>query len=100
MKRGETNGVQNLQILTKDELFQMEPAINPNAVAALYSPDAGNVIPYEYAIALAENAVDNGVELRTRREVTGITKNDNGNFVLTVSYSSGWYFFVFNSLPT
>ena len=32
------------------------------------------MIPYEFAIALAENAVDNGVELRIRREVTDITK--------------------------
>lgn len=75
MKRGETNGVQNLRIVQKEELFEMEPALNPSAIAALHSPDAGNVIPYEYAIALAENAVDNGVELRIRREVTGINKN-------------------------
>jgi hypothetical protein len=26
-------------------------------------------MPYEYAIALSENAVDNGVELRIRREI-------------------------------
>ena len=75
MKRGETNGVKNLRIVQKDELFEMEPALNPEVIAALHSPDAGNVIPYEYAIALAENAVDNGVELRIRREVTDIKKD-------------------------
>lgn len=32
------------------------------------------MIPYEFAIALMENAVDNGVELRIRREVTGIQR--------------------------
>lgn len=46
LKRGEKNGVKNLRILEKDELFKMEPHVNPNAIAALYSPDAGNVIPY------------------------------------------------------
>lgn len=46
MKRGETNGVQNLKILEKKELFEMEKHINPNSIAALYSPNAGNVIPY------------------------------------------------------
>jgi hypothetical protein len=90
MKRGDTNGVKNLKILNKEELFQMEPAINPNAIAALYSPDAGNVIPYEFAIALCENAVDNGVELRIRREVESITKDENdgndGNFVIKVKH--------------
>lgn len=55
----------------------MEPHVSPDCVAALYSPDAGNVIPYEYTIALAENAVDNGVELRIRREVTAITAHDD-----------------------
>ncbi|CAB9512020.1 L-2-hydroxyglutarate dehydrogenase, mitochondrial [Seminavis robusta] len=71
-KRGETNGVQNLRIVDQTELRKMEPHINEEAIAALYSPDAGNVIPYEFAIALAENAVDNGVELRIRREVQSI----------------------------
>lgn len=78
LKRGEINGVKNLRIVEKEELFQMEPHINPKAIAALYSPDAGNVIPYEFAIALAENAVDNGVELRIRRQVTEILQTDNG----------------------
>ncbi|KAL7521546.1 hypothetical protein ACHAWX_006222 [Stephanocyclus meneghinianus] len=77
MKRGETNGVQNLRIVQKDELFQMEPALHSSAIAALHAPDAGNVIPYEYAVALAENAVDNGVELRIRREVVGIQKKNH-----------------------
>ena len=53
-------------------------------MGALYSPDAGNVIPYEFAIALAENAVDNGVEKRLRRCVTSISevkvgKGDDGD---------------------
>jgi len=74
MERGRKNGVERLRIVPKEELFKMEPALNPNAIAALHAPDAGNVIPYEFAIALAENAVDNGVELRIRREVTDITK--------------------------
>lgn len=46
VKRGETNGVKNLQILNQEQLRQKEPHVNPQAIAALYSPDAGNVIPY------------------------------------------------------
>jgi L-2-hydroxyglutarate oxidase LhgO len=72
MKRGATNGVERLRIVQQAELREMEPHVHPSAVAALYAPDAGNVIPYEFAIALAENAVDNGVELRIRRQVTQI----------------------------
>ena len=46
LERGETNGVKNLRIVDQKELRKMEPHINPKAIAALYSPDAGNVIPY------------------------------------------------------
>ena len=65
-QRGLTNGVKNLRIVRGDELREMEPHIGPENTAALHAPDAGNLIPYEFAIALAENAVDNGVELRIR----------------------------------
>jgi glycerol-3-phosphate dehydrogenase len=66
MDRGRKNGVKRLKILKRDEVFAMEPYVNEEVTAALYAPDAGNLIPYEYAIALCENAVDNGVELRIR----------------------------------
>lgn len=66
LERGATNGVKNLSILNREQVMQREPHLAPDVTAALYSPDAGNMIPYEYAIALAENAVDNGVELRIR----------------------------------
>jgi len=76
MKRGDTNGVQNLRIVKNEELHKMEPHLSKDATAALFSPDAGTLIPYEYTIALAENAADNGVEVRIRREVESITKED------------------------
>lgn len=71
--RGEKNGVERLRIIDREELFQLEPHVHPECTAALLAPDAGNLIPYEYAIALIENAVDNGVELRIRREVMCIS---------------------------
>ena len=45
-QRGQINGVKNLRIIEKEELHKMEPYVQSNAIAALYSPDAGNVIPY------------------------------------------------------
>jgi glycine/D-amino acid oxidase-like deaminating enzyme len=85
MERGKTNGVKNLRIVRQSELRQMEP--HANAIAALYSPDAGNVIPYEFCIALAENAVDNGVELRIRAVVSKIDyKKENDTFTLSMDH--------------
>lgn len=91
LERGKTNGVKNLRIVEKDELFQMEPHLNKKAIAALYSPDAGNVIPYEFAIALAENAVDNGVELRIRRHVTEIEQTEKGFRVKVKHWEPEYY---------
>ena len=45
-QRGETNGVKFLKIVDQKELRKMEPHISEKAIGALYSPDAGNVIPY------------------------------------------------------
>jgi L-2-hydroxyglutarate oxidase LhgO len=86
--RGETNGVQRLRIIDDiDELFKMEPHLHPETIAALHAPDAGNLIPYEYAIALAENAVDNGVEVRIRRAVVSIEPPDKDElFTLKARY--------------
>ena len=90
LKRGETNGVANLRILGKEELRAKEPSLSEEAVAALYAPDAGTITPYEYTIALAENAVDNGVEVRTRREVVAIEQvgsaGAKGRFKITVKH--------------
>ena len=77
-QRGQTNGVKNLRIVGTEELRQMEPTLDEECTAALLSPDAGTLIPYEYTIALAENAADNGVEVRTRRMTKGITRNAEG----------------------
>lgn len=85
-ERGEKNGVKRLRVIeNKEELFKMEPFLHPGCIGALHSPDAGNLIPYEYTVALAENAVDNGVELRIRRKVKDITKSDD-LFVVKAEY--------------
>ena len=76
MERGLKNGILDLQILTREEILEKEPYVGDNVEAALFCPHAGNCVPYEYAIALIENAVTNGVELRIRRQVTDIKKLD------------------------
>ena len=63
-EKGLKNGVPDLRIVLKEELFQMEPNLNPESVGALYAPTGGIVGPWELAIALAENALENGVELK------------------------------------
>ncbi len=62
LERGKANGVPDLSILSKEELLNKEPNLNPDVFGALYAPTAGIVCPYELTIAAAECAVSNGVE--------------------------------------
>lgn len=71
---GIKNGVEHLQIVDGDFVRRKEPQINQNVTIALYCPTTGVTSPYEAAIALAENAIDNGVELRLSKEVVEIKR--------------------------
>ncbi|HAK46625.1 MAG TPA: FAD/NAD(P)-binding oxidoreductase [Spirochaeta sp.] len=63
------------RIVRGDELKRMEPSLNEMVVSALFAPDTGRIIPYEYGIALWENAVENGVRLELNDEVETIDKS-------------------------
>ncbi len=65
-------GQTDFKWLTRDEILELEPHINPNVLCALFSPSIGITSPYEMTIALAENAIENGVTLLLEHEVTHI----------------------------
>lgn len=76
-ERGVKNGVKGLRIISKTELLEMEPNISDDVVAALYAPTGGIVCPFNFNIALAENANVNGVEFKFNTEVIDIKKIQN-----------------------
>ena len=80
---GVANGVPKLQILSKEEVLNMEPNVSDDVYAALYAPTAGIVCPFHLNIALAENAYTNGVEFKFDTEVLEIEKLDAGFVVKT-----------------
>lgn len=82
LNQGGINGVPDLQILSKEQILKMEPNISEDIIAALYAPTAGIVGAWELAIALAENAAQNGVELLLNSPVTAISKEDKGYKVI------------------
>ena len=81
-EKGIENGVPDMKILDGDEVRKMEPNVSAECVGALYAPSAGIVNPWEMALAMGEQAVDNGVDLELCYEVTGIRK-ENGNFIIS-----------------
>ena len=71
---GEANGVDDLQIAGREESLRRIPRLNPAEIkGGLFCPGAGIVSPYEYAIALVENALSNGVEIRISAPVTALS---------------------------
>ncbi len=89
MDNGRANGVDDLELIDVRRLRQMEPSVSEEVVEALFCPGAGVASPYELAIALAENAVRNGVEYRLGREVTGLRRIDGEFKIQYRSSSSG-----------
>lgn len=76
LKRGNTNGVPGLKILTGDEVRALEPALSSEIAGALFAPTAGIISPWEYCLALAETAVRNGAELFLETAVTSLSQKD------------------------
>lgn len=81
-KRGLANKVEGIKMLNKEEVLEMEPNINPDIKAALFCPTGGIVGAYELTIALSENAIDNGGELRLNSKVVKITKDNHFKITL------------------
>lgn len=75
---GRQNGVDGLTIISGDKAREFEPHLSSGVRAALYCENAGVASPYEFVVALAENAIANGVVLKLDTEVINIKKLDNG----------------------
>lgn len=76
-ENGLLNGLPDLEILERDQILALEPSVNPEVKYALYCKGAGICSPYEMVIALLENAVSNGAEVRVRSGVCGATWLEN-----------------------
>ncbi|MGM0446265.1 MAG: NAD(P)/FAD-dependent oxidoreductase [Bacillota bacterium] len=76
LEKGKKNGVKGLEIVDKEWLQKEEPHLNDKAVKALWAPTAGIITPWEFALALAENAVANGAEVMLETEVQDVYTED------------------------
>ena len=88
--QGEKNGATRLRLIDKEELHR----IVPTAVGefAMFSENSGIVDPFNYTIALAENAAQNGVKYYFDNEVTAIDRDQDGYLVTTnqAVYRTHW----------
>ncbi len=74
--------------IDKEEIFNLEPNISKDIVTALYATkQIIDVFPPELVMAMAENAVQNGIRILLNVEVMGITKHQNSQTVRTTNGS-------------
>lgn len=72
LERGRINGVEGLELLSREETLEMEPFLSGEITGALHAPTGGIVCPYELTLAASEIAYLNGVSYYFEHEVTRI----------------------------
>lgn len=72
--QGEANGVEGLRMLSRAEVLALEPQLNPEVAGALLAPTGAITCPYELTVALAEDAVVNGAEIRRGHSVRRVSR--------------------------
>lgn len=77
--QGEENGCQGLRLLRQEELRAKLPQVG--GIGAMESPETAVFDPFQYTVALAENAAKNGVKFYLGHEITAITP-ENGGFTV------------------
>lgn len=75
-EQGDINGCQGLRLLTQEELREKLPRVG--GIGAMESPNTGVFDPFQYTVALAENAKMNGVDFYLSHPVTAIEKSGEG----------------------
>lgn len=94
MEQGERNGATGLELIDEEELHKLVPAVVGKF--AMFSRNSGIVDPFQYTIALAENAHKNGVDYYFDHEVTAICRQDN-RYTLTTAHGEYHCRWVVNS---
>ncbi len=76
IETGKINGSVGLEMIDEERLHELVPAVVGKF--AMFSPTSGIVDPFQYTIALAENAKMNGVDFHFNNEVIDIHRGVDG----------------------
>jgi len=80
-------GIKDAKVIGRDDLLRYEPGINHNIGKAVLFPSTGIVYPFDLTIALAENAVQNGVTISLNTIVQSMVTEDG--MIKTVKTNRG-----------
>ena len=80
---GKQNFVNNLSIINKKQILEIENRISNKVKKALYCPDSGVIDPFNLTYGFAENAYKNGVQFFFETEVKSLEKARNSIILST-----------------
>ncbi|HAQ38587.1 MAG TPA: NAD(P)/FAD-dependent oxidoreductase [Saprospirales bacterium] len=86
LAQGMANGVENIQLLTKEEINESEPDIY--AENALFIPSTGIIDSHRLMKQLYSDSLTNGVDFVFQSRISGIRKMDKG-YILNVEDGTG-----------
>lgn len=90
LKQAQDNGEMDVRIISAEEIYQREPHIQKGALGGLFVPGEGILCTFSVPLAMAYQAVENGVELFLNFEVKEIRRQtaDGGRWSIVGGPSS------------
>lgn len=85
--RARANGVEEMSFISREEAREFEPNITDKIAGAVHFSTTAAISPYKTAIAYAENALMNGVEVSLETIVLGMKKE--GGRIIEVNTNRG-----------
>ena len=82
LEQAHQNGVADVRLLSAEEIAQREPHINAGALGGLYVPGESIFCSFTLPLALATQAVSNGVALQLNFPVTAIEPQADATYLL------------------
>ncbi len=92
-ERGRQNGVANMRIINSAELSRRVPLLSREVRSALWAGTTAVVDPFQATLAISENAVANGVELRLATSLLGFIQDGSrvtGVLTEAGDFSADW----------
>src|SRR5512133_225125 len=81
LEKAHKNGVTDVHLISKDEVYQREPRLGEGALGGMFVPGEGILCTFTIPLACATQAVVNGVTLKLNFAVKSIQKADDGSVI-------------------
>ena len=81
LEKAHKNGVMDVHLISKEEVYQREPHLGDGALGGMLVPGEGILCTYTIPLGCATQAVVNGVTLKVDFQVTSISSKDDLHIV-------------------